>query len=282
MNSVREFIETIRIEHSIFALPFAYAALFLAVGGWPSFALLLWITVAMVTGRTVGMAANRIIDAAADARNPRTTLRAIPAGRLSIARAVVFSAVALAIFVVAVYQLHATCRRLWPIVIAALVVYPYAKRFTPFAHLFLGAVYFLVPTSVWIAVTGAVSLTALILGLGAALWVAGFDVIYSCQDAEVDRRQGLHSMPADFGIARALVISRWFHAGFLVCLIAAGIVFGAGAWYWVGAALTTLLLLHEHRLVRPDDLSKVNAAFFTTNGMVSIGLFVLIALDTVV
>ena len=275
-------METIRVEHTVFALPFAYAALFLATRGWPTASTLIWITVAMVAARTVGMAANRIIDAEVDARNPRTASRAIPAGRLSRVAAIVFTAAALALFIVAAYQLHPVCRRLWPVVVAAVVVYPYAKRFTPFSHLFLGAVYLLVPTSVWIAVTGEVPPAAIILGVGAALWVAGFDIIYACQDVEVDRREGLHSMPANFGLKRALLVSEWSHAGFIVCLIAAGLLLAAGAWYWLGTLLTSLLLSYEHRIVKPGDLSKVNAAFFTTNGVVSVGLFILIALDTVV
>jgi 4-hydroxybenzoate polyprenyltransferase len=282
MNRLREFMETIRVEHTVFALPFAYAALFLAAGGWPTPHTLLWITVAMISGRTVGMAANRIIDADVDARNPRTARRAIPGGRLSRAMAAAFTAVALTVFVVAVYQLHPACRRLWPVVVAAVLVYPYAKRFTPYSHLFLGAVYLLVPTSAWIAVTGEVPPAAVLVGAGAALWVAGFDIIYACQDVEVDRRDGLHSMPADFGLKRALLVSEWLHAGFILCLIGAGLLLGAGAWYWLGTLLTSLLLSYEHHLVKPGDLSKVNAAFFTTNGVVSIGLFILIALDTVV
>jgi 4-hydroxybenzoate polyprenyltransferase len=282
MKSLREFLDTIRIEHTLFALPFAYATLFLAAEGWPSTHDLLWITVAMVSGRTVGMAANRVIDAEVDARNPRTAQRAIPAGRLSRTAAIGFTLAALALFIAAVYQLQPICRKLWPVVILAVVAYPYAKRFSAFSHLFLGAVYFLVPTSVWIAVTGTVPPAAVILGVGAALWVAGFDIIYACQDADVDRREGLHSMPANYGLARALSVSQWFHAGFILCLILAGALLNVGAAYWVGAFLTSLLLTYEHRLVRPDDLSKVNEAFFTTNGVVSVGLFVLIALDTVV
>lgn len=282
MKSLREFFGTIRVEHTIFALPFAYATLFLAAGGWPSATHLLWITVAMTAARTVGMAANRLIDAEIDARNPRTAGRAIPAGRLSRARAVVFTAAALGVFLVAVYQLDPVCRRLWPVVIATMVGYPYAKRFTPLAHLFLGAVYLMVPTAVWLAVTGELPAIAVVLGLGAGLWVAGFDIIYSCQDAEVDRRQNLHSMPADFGIARALTVARGFHAGFLISLLAVSQMFEAGRWYYVAVALTSLALVYEHRLVSPGNLSKVNAAFFTTNGFVSVALFVLIALDTVV
>jgi len=281
MNSLREFLRTIRVEHTVFALPFAYATLFLAEGGWPTAWNAFWITVAMVAGRTVGMAANRVIDAEVDARNPRTASRSIPAGRLRLSRAVVFTLAALAIFLVAVWQLEPVCRKLWPAVVVAMVVYPYAKRFTPLAHLVLGLVYFMVPTAVWIAVTGEVSKAAVLLGIGAALWVAGFDIIYACQDVEVDRRQGLHSIPADFGVARGLAVAYAFHVAFVLCLFFVGSILSVGRWYYVGVTLTTLLLLYEHRLVKPDDLSKVNAAFFTTNGLVSVALFAFIALDTV-
>ncbi|MCI0452439.1 MAG: putative 4-hydroxybenzoate polyprenyltransferase [Candidatus Latescibacteria bacterium] len=282
MNSIREFFETIRVEHTVFALPFAYATLFLAGGGWPTASNLIWITVAMVAARTVGMAVNRVIDAEIDARNPRTASRAIPAGRLRSSRALAFSVVALALFVAAVWQLHPVCRKLWPIVIAAMVAYPYAKRVTPYAHLVLGAVYFMVPTSVWLAVTGELSLASVFLGLGAGAWVTGFDIIYACQDVEVDRREGLHSIPADFGVARGLGVAFTLHMGFVACLVIAGSILSAGRPYYIGVLLTTLLLMYEHRLVKPNDLSKVNAAFFTTNGIVSIALFALIALDTVI
>ena len=282
VNSLREFMDTIRVEHTVFALPFAYATLFLVEAGWPRGYYLLWITVAMVGARTVGMAANRLVDAAIDLRNPRTAGRAIPAGRLSRGRALLYALFALGVFLVAVWQLNPACRWLWPIPVAAMVAYPYAKRFTAFAHLFLGTVYVMIPTAVWLAVTGEVPLPALLLGVGAGMWVAGFDIIYACQDAEVDRRQGLHSLPADFGLRAALNVARLLHLGFLACLAVAGGMLFAGRWYGIGLALTALLLIHEHRLVKPNDLSKVNAAFFTTNGVVSVALFVLIAIDTVV
>lgn len=282
MNSLREFLDTIRVEHTVFALPFAYATLFLVEAGWPRGTILLWITLAMIGARTVGMAANRLVDGEIDARNPRTASRAIPAGRLSRGAALAFTGVALAIFLVAVWQLHPVCRGLWPIAIAAMVAYPYAKLFTPFAHFFLGAVYVMIPTAVWLAVTGEAPLAAVLLGLGAGLWVAGFDIIYACQDAEVDRREGLHSLPADFGTRAALIVARLLHVGFIACLTVAGSMLFAGSWYGIGLALTAALLVYEHRLVRADDLSRVDAAFFTTNGIVSVALFVLIAVDTVV
>lgn len=282
MKSLREFFETIRIEHTVFALPFAYATLFLVEGGWPSPANFVWITLAMVGARTVGMAANRIIDAQIDARNPRTAGRAIPAGRLQRSKAVAYAAVALAVFFAAVWQLHPVCRPLSPLVLAAMIVYPYAKRFTPLAHVVLGVVYFMIPTAVWLAVDGEVTTAAMLLGVGAGLWVAGFDIIYACQDVDVDRREGLHSIPADFGVARGLTIAAGLHVLFVGCLLAAGAILSAGAWFYTGVVATALLLLYEHRLVKPNDLSRVNAAFFTTNGVVSIALFALIAIDTLI
>jgi 4-hydroxybenzoate polyprenyltransferase len=282
VKSFRSFLETIRVEHTLFALPFAYATLFLVSGGWPRLHDFIWVTIAMVTGRTVGMGLNRVIDAAIDARNPRTATRAIPAGRLSIAKAVAFTAVAAVLFVVAVYQLHPACRKLWPIPIVAMTAYPYAKRFTPFAHLFLGLVYFMIPGSVWLAVSGEAPPIAIFLGIGAGLWVAGFDIIYACQDVVVDRRERLHSIPADFGIRAGLNIARLFHLGFLIVLVVVAQMSHSGRFYFIGVALASLAILYEHRLVSPGDLSKVNAAFFTTNGVVSVVLFVLIALDTVI
>ncbi len=281
MNSLRSFFETIRVEHTLFALPFAYATLFLVARGWPSAHDFLWITVAMVAARTVGMALNRIIDARIDANNPRTASRAIPAGRLRSSKAWVFTAIAATLYVIAVFQLNPVCRWLSPIPLAAMTLYPYAKRFTSFAHLFLGLVYVMIPAGIWLAVTGTLPRAAVVLGIGAGLWVAGFDIIYACQDAEVDRREGLHSIPADFGIARGLAVSRLMHAGFLFSLLLVAQLIHTGRWFYVGALLSGVAMLYEHRLVKPNDLSKVNAAFFTTNGFISVILFVMIALDQV-
>lgn len=281
-GSAKQFFETIRFEHTIFALPFAYMTLFLVSGGWPAASDFLWITVAMVTGRTFGMATNRLIDAEIDARNPRTADRAIPAGRLSKVAVAGYMAAALAVFLLAVYNLAPLCRKLWPIAIVAMVVYPYAKRYTWLCHLTLGLVYAIIPTAVWIAVSNGLSRSAVVLGLGAGLWVAGFDIIYATQDVEVDRRQGLHSIPADLSVETALWISRLFHAGFVAALAYAGVLLGAGGFYYAGLAATLVVLVYEHRLVSPPDLSRVNAAFFTANGIISIVLFVLVALDTIV
>jgi 4-hydroxybenzoate polyprenyltransferase len=281
MNSLRSYLETIKVEHTLFALPFAYATLFLVAGGWPDVHDLAWITVAMAGGRTVGMGLNRILDARVDARNPRTATRAIPAGRLSSAKAMAFTAAAGVLFVAAVFLLHPVCRWLWPLPLAAMTVYPYAKRFTPFAHLVLGLVYFMIPGAVWLAVSGEAPPVAIALGIAAALWVAGFDIIYACQDAGVDRDEGLHSIPADFGIPAGLRVARGLHAGFLAALFVVARMVHAGGWFYAGVALATIAIVYEHRLVSPRDLSRVNAAFFTANGILSVVLFVLIALDTV-
>jgi 4-hydroxybenzoate polyprenyltransferase len=162
-----------------------------------------------------------------------------------------------------------------------MTLYPYAKRFTPFAHLFLGLVYFMIPGAVWLAVEGEAPAIAIVLGIGAALWVAGFDIIYACQDVEVDRREKLHSLPADFGVPLALNVAKAFHLGFIACLVIVARMIGAGTWYYAGVALAALAIVYEHRLVSPANLSRVNAAFFTANGVVSVVLFVLIALETV-
>ncbi len=281
MNSLRSFFETIRVEHTIFALPFAYATLFLVSGGWPSAHDFVWITVAMVGARTAGMALNRIIDARIDAQNPRTAGRAIPAGRLSSSKAWVYTAIAAALYAYAVFQLNPVCRALSPIPLVAMTVYPYAKRFTPFAHLFLGLVYVMIPAGIWLAVTGTLLTVAVVMGIGAGLWVAGFDIIYACQDVDVDRREKLHSIPADFGIARALSVSSAFHGGFIVSLLVIAQMIHGGRWFYLGALFSIIVITYEHRLVKPNDLSKVNAAFFTANGIMSIVLFVMIALDQV-
>lgn len=280
-GSAREFFDTIKFQHTIFALPFAYMTLFLASSGWPTLSDFLWITAAMVSGRTIGMAANRLIDAGIDARNPRTRGRALPAGRLSRATVGGYMAAMLALFLTAVYQLQPVCRQLWPIVIGVMVVYPYAKRFTWLCHLFLGLVYFMIPTAVWLAVTNELSGAAVVLGVGAGFWVTGFDVIYACQDVDVDRRQGLHSVPAKFGLRPALWFARMFHAGFAGALAYAGGLLDAGVFYYMGLVATMFVLIFEHRLVSSDDLSNVNAAFFTANGVISVVLFVLVALDTI-
>lgn len=277
----REFLDMIKFEHTIFALPFAYLALFLVAGGWPPASLFIWITVAMVSGRTFGMAANRLIDARIDAANPRTAGRSLPAGRMKRTEVVLFIVISVMVFGVAVYNLSPLAQKLSPLVLIAMTFYPYAKRFTWLSHLALGLVYVMIPTGVWIAARNTMPPEALLLGLGAGFWVAGFDIIYSCQDVEVDRRDGLHSMPADFGVGPALWAARLFHGVFLAMLLWAGLLLDVGLLYYLGVGGAGLLMAYEHRLVSPNDLSRVDAAFFTVNGIISMMLFVLVAADTV-
>ncbi|MFQ5512111.1 MAG: UbiA-like polyprenyltransferase [Candidatus Krumholzibacteriia bacterium] len=281
LGKTREFLDMIKFEHTIFALPFAYLTLFLVARGWPDAATFGWITLAMVTGRTFGMAANRLVDAGIDRNNPRTAGRSLPAGRMSRTEVLSFIAISLVLFVLAVFNLSPLAQKLSPLVIAVMIFYPYAKRFTWLSHLALGLVYVMIPTGVWIAVTGRLPLEALVLGAGAGFWVAGFDIIYACQDVEVDRREGLHSMPADLGLGPALWCARFFHTIFFVALLAAGLMLGTGAFYYVGLVVTGLLLAYEHRLVTAHNLSRINQAFFATNGVISIVFFALVAVDAV-
>jgi len=274
------FLKDIRFEHTIFALPFAYLTLFLAEGGLPTWHNFLWITLAMVGARTFAMAMNRLVDAPLDARNPRTARWALPAGLLTPREVWAYALAALALFLLAVFQLHPLCRWLWPAVIAAVAFYPYTKRFTWANHLALGLVYMMVPAAVWIAVLGRLEVGAMLLAVAAGFWVAGFDIIYACQDVAFDRREGLHSLPADFGLAVGLRGARLCHLITVAALAAAGPALGVGALYYLGVALAALLLAYEHSLVSPWDLSRINAAFFTMNGIISVLLFLLVAADS--
>lgn len=280
MSKARVFLEMIKFEHTIFALPFAYVSVLLAVGV-PSVAQLLWITVAMAGARTVGMAANRLIDEAIDSRNPRTAGRPLPSGRLSRVETWGFTVVAGAVFLLAVHQLSPLARQLWPIVLVLMIAYPYAKRWTWAAHFALGLVYFVVPPAVWIALTNGWTDATLSLAIASATWVAGFDILYASQDVDVDRRQGLHSIPADFGIPRALAVARALHVVTTLGLAGAGFAAGAGVLYAVGVLGCAALLWFEHHLVHADDLSRLDAAFFTVNGFVSVGFFVFTLADTI-
>jgi 4-hydroxybenzoate polyprenyltransferase len=275
----RRFASLVKIEHTLFALPFAYVGAFLAVGGAPSAHDLVWITVAMVGARSFAMGLNRLIDAAIDARNPRTAMRELPAGRLRRGQVLAFCLVSLAIFLVAVFQLAHVVRYLWPVVVVPMVVYPYLKRVTPLCHLWLGLVDGLAPVGAWIAVTGQLELAPWLVCFGLAFWMAGFDVIYATLDVEVDRAQGLHSLPADLGIARALTCTRVFHVLAVVLLAAVGPVLGLGPVYYVGVAAVGALLLYENSLVHADDLSRVDAAFFSVNGIISVTYLAAVVLD---
>ena len=279
---IERFASLVRFEHTIFALPYAYVGAILAVDGWPGFASLAWITLAMVGARSFAMAANRLVDASIDARNPRTAARELPAGVLSRRQVAGFALAMLAVFLVAVWQLAPACRPLAPVVVALFLIYPYLKRVTPLCHLFLGVVDGLAPVAGWLAVTGQLTLEAWLLGLAVACWIAGFDIIYATMDLAVDRAQQLHSMPADYGLGPALAVSRLLHAASVAALAGVGLGLGLGAPYWLGVALVAALLAYEQRLVSPTDLSRVDAAFFSVNGVIAMLYTAAVVVDVAV
>ena len=260
-------------------LPFALCGAVLAAHGWPSAHALIWIVVAMIGARSAAMAFNRLADASIDAANPRTKMRALPAGALTPGFVWTFVIVSCCIFLAAAYELNRLSFYLAPLALAIVFFYSYTKRFTRWSHLFLGFAMGIAPTAAWIAVKGSLDLRILLLTGAVTFWGGGFDVLYACQDHDFDREQGLHSIPRYFGISRALWISRFFHVLMLGFLIAMVVTFGLGALAVAGVALVASLLIYEHSLVSPSDLSKLNAAFFTMNGVISIVFFFFIAGD---
>jgi 4-hydroxybenzoate polyprenyltransferase len=276
------FARLVKIEHTVFALPFAYVSALLALDGAPSLAQLVWLTLAMVGARSLAMALNRLIDAEIDARNPRTSARELPTGRLTRVQVIGFCLASLAVFLIAVWQLDPLVRWLWPIPVAAFVVYPYLKRFTWLGHLWLGAVDGLAPVGAWVALTGDLSWEAWALGGAVAAWVAGFDLFYALLDLEVDRRDGLHSWATRWGVRGAFTGARALHATTVLLLALAGLGLEVGVLYWLGVAAVAGLLAYEHAIVRPDDLRRLDAAFFTVNGVISIVFFAFVVADAVV
>ncbi len=269
----------IKWEHSIFALPFALCGAMLAAGGWPSARQLLWIVVAMVAARSAAMAFNRLADTSIDAANPRTQTRALPAGHLSSQFVTVFVLAAAGMFVVAAGQLNRLALFLSPIALGIVLLYSYTKRFTRWSHLVLGFALGIAPAAAWIAVRGALDPRILLLTAAVTFWVAGFDVLYSCQDFEFDSHSGLHSVPRYFGITGAFWIARSFHLLMMALLVALLMSFGLGKLALVGVVIVGILLAYEHSLVAPSDLSRLNAAFFTMNGVISLVFFFFLAGD---
>ncbi len=271
VSNIRMTLEMIKIEHTLFALPFALLGAVLAARGMPSLAQILWIALAMVGARSTAMAFNRIADRDLDARNPRTKMRAIPAGKLSVAFVLIFTIIGAGMFLFAAAMLNRLTLSLAPVALASIVLYSYTKRWTMLSHIVLGWCLAIAPTGAWIAVRGTIDSPApLLLSLVVLLWTAGFDVLYACQDYDFDRREGLYSIPARFGIARALWISRGLHAGAFAALVALYFVTNLGGLAVSGVIATGALLIYQHTLVRANDLGKLNAAFFTTNAFVSI------------
>jgi 4-hydroxybenzoate polyprenyltransferase len=261
----------IKIEHTLFALPFAFLGAVLAARGLPSAGQILWILLAMVGARSAAMAFNRIADRNIDARNPRTASRAIPAGLLSVAFVWAFTIAAAALFLVAAAMLNRLTLILAPVALGCVLLYSFTKRWTQFSHLVLGACLSIAPTGAWIAVRGEIgSPVPLLLSLVVLLWTAGFDVLYACQDYDFDRSEGLKSIPARFGVARALWIARGLHAAAFLALVWLFVITRLGPVAFAGVIATGALLVYQHRLVRAGDLSRLNAAFFTTNAFVSV------------
>jgi len=278
-HNLRVTLEMIKWEHSIFALPFALCGAMLAASGLPTGHQLFWIVVAMFAARSAAMAFNRLADASIDAANPRTRTRALPAGQLSPAFVATFIIVSCVVFILAASQLNRLTLWLSPVALAVLLLYSYTKRFTRFSHLVLGFALGIAPAAAWIAVRGALDPRILLLTAAVTFWVAGFDILYACQDFEFDRDAGLHSIPRHIGIPAALWIARAFHLVMLSLLLALLPAFALGKFALAGVVAVMLLLLYEHSLVKPHDLSKLNAAFFTMNGIISVVFAFFMAVD---
>ncbi len=279
LRNLRVTLEMIQWEHSVFALPFALCGAMLAASGLPTAHQLFWIVIAMFAARSAAMAFNRLADASIDAANPRTSTRALPAGQLSSTFVASFVVVSSVIFILAASQLNPLTLWLSPVALAVLLLYSYTKRFTPFSHLVLGFALGMAPSAAWIAVRGSLDPRILLLTAAVTFWVAGFDILYACQDFQFDCDAGLHSIPRHIGIGPALWIARAFHLVMLMLLVALLPAFALGKLAAAGVVAVMLLLIYEHSLVKPDDLAKLNAAFFTTNGIISVVFALFVAAD---
>ena len=277
LQSTRLTLEMIKWEHSIFALPFALTGAVLAAGGWPRIPVLFWIVVCMVSARAAAMAFNRLVDAQLDAANPRTAMRALPAGALSAPFVTGFVVVSACIFLLAAGMLNRLTLELAPLTLVILLAYSYMKRVTRWSHLVLGLALGIAPSAAWIAVRGTLDARIAVLSAAVLLWVGGFDVLYACQDFEHDRSVGLNSVPQAFGLTAAFWIARTMHLGMLGLLLWLIRLFGLGPLAWAGVGTVAALLLYEHSIVSPRDLRRMNAAFFTLNGLISIAFFVFFA-----
>jgi 4-hydroxybenzoate polyprenyltransferase len=275
------FARLVKIEHTVFALPFAYIGALLALDRVPSAHDIVWITIAMVGARSAAMGLNRLIDAELDARNPRTAQRELPAGLLTRLQVVVFCVAAAALYVVAAFQLAHIVRWLWPIPLFLFVVYPYLKRWTWLCHAWLGIADGLAPVGGWVAVTGRLPWQAWTLGAAVAFWIGGFDLFYALYDLDIDVRDRLHSVATRFGVRGAFVGARFAHAATVALLCAVGVGVSAGFWYWLGVVSVAVLLVYEHSLVSPGDLRRLDAAFFTVNGVISVVFLVFVVAEVV-
>lgn len=272
-------LEMIKWEHSIFALPFALTGAVLAADGWPPLRVLGWIVVCMVAARSAAMAFNRLVDARLDAANPRTSMRAIPAGALSSNFVGGFVVISVVVFAVGATMLNKLTLELAPLALTVVLAYSYMKRITRWSHLVLGLALGIAPSAAWIAVRGSLDLRIVVLTAAVLLWVGGFDVLYACQDFEHDRKVGLNSVPQAFGVGAAFWIARIMHLGMLMLLCWLIVLFGLGKVAVFGVALVALLLLYEHLIISPKDMRRMNAAFFTLNGVISVVFFGFVAAD---
>ncbi|HEX3572344.1 MAG TPA: UbiA-like polyprenyltransferase [Acidobacteriaceae bacterium] len=279
LRSTRMTLEMIKWEHSVFALPFALTGAVLAAGGWPSAHVLLWIVVCMISARSAAMAFNRVVDARLDAENPRTAMRALPAGLLSSDFVAGFVIVSAALFFLGAAMLNQLTLLLAPVALAVVLLYSYMKRVTRWSHLVLGLALGIAPSAAWIAVRGSLDWRIVVLSAAVLLWVAGFDVLYACQDFEHDCKVGLNSVPQAFGVAGAFWIARAMHAGMLALLLWLVRLFALGPIAYAGIVVVAALLLYEHSIVSPKDMRRMNAAFFMLNGVISIAFFCFLAAD---
>jgi 4-hydroxybenzoate polyprenyltransferase len=285
-NKAKIFLEMIKFEHTLFALPFAYMGALLGsvaeFGHLPTWPQIGWVTLAMVGARSAAMGLNRVIDKAIDKKNPRTSNRAIPAGLISSKEVLIFIVISFILLFIAAFNLSPLAQKLLPVAVFMLVFYSYTKRFTWACHIVLGLTIALAPLGGWVAVTGQIDLAAIILYFSVAFWTAGFDVIYACQDADYDRKEGLFSIPSRFGIGRALLLARLFHVVTAVGLFALFLLTDLSWWYLAGLIVSYLILFYEHYIVTPNDLSRLNTAFFTMNGILSTVVFAFTLVDLVV
>ena len=273
-------MEMIKWEHSVFALPFALTGAMLAAGGWPSPRVLCWIVICMVSARTAAMAFNRLVDAELDTANPRTAMRALPAGALSKQFVIGFVAISAAIFVISAAMLNRLTLELAPVALSVVLAYSYMKRVTRWSHMILGLALGIAPSAAWIAVRGSLDPRIVVLTAAVLLWVGGFDILYACQDYEHDSRVGLNSVPQAFGVETAFWIARFMHAAMIGFLLWLDEIFGLGRIALTGVGLVATLLVYEHAIISPRDLRRMNASFFTTNGFVSVLFFLFTAADT--
>ncbi|MBI5207349.1 MAG: UbiA family prenyltransferase [Candidatus Firestonebacteria bacterium] len=280
LNKIIIFLQMIKIEHSIFALPFAYLGILLSLGKISFDRNFLWITVAMVGARSFAMAFNRYVDKEIDIRNPRTQDRALPKKLLTENEVIVFSFLTLVIYISAAFELSPLCRYLWPFLVLPMIIYPYTKRFTYLSHFVLGISLGLSPIGAWIGITNTLpSMKVLLLGLAICFWTAGFDIIYACQDINFDCKEGLYSIPAYFGLEKALKTTAFLHFLTVILLFATGFLFRLKLFYFFGVLTVASVLWYENHIVSPKDLSRVNVAFFTANGFISILIFIFTWID---